>query len=512
MKSDESAFSIVPSNLSSRISLSTSQTSRCASSDSRTRLTYRPLCFEDDLFTARVYKRNYRNTRLQHQQRGESNLEHETIVPERRKRQQNEEVLRLKLQSCSQGKTTTTIAANEQFADENAQLIVPGGIVISTNHNVSLTGDLEGDLEHRVGSSSSGQDGLYVRLTENLEHRINPSASASYVELVMACSSGDNETVKEKLATMGTVLGSYISGSFYFCPIHAAVFNGHLEVMRTLLHHAELEGDLDQVVEKTIGGTEIDRWRPLHVATSKHNLPLVKLLLEKGATVLSKTGHGIQAAHLAARIGSTSILTALFNAGAQVNCTDSRGCQPIHYISDSQDLPRVIEYLLGRGADTRSANGTDELAPLHMACRHDFPGNLKALLSLGAPGGEHTPLPLESALDTAVRCGSSSSVQTLLEYGVRPSNYCYDGGSGLHTLVSRYCANTEGEDPANLEIVRLLLEHIELLVFNDSGETVLDSLLRFGSRNEIARLFLKSLPKHKAQEREKLSSVLYWSA
>ena len=512
MKSDESAFSIVPSKLSSRISLSTGQTSRWGSTDDLTNIEYHPLSFEDDLFTARVYKRNYRNTRSQLQQREEPNPDDETIVPERRKRQQNEEGLSLKLQSCSQGKTTTTIAANEQYADGNAEPIVPGGIMVSTIHNVSLTGELEGDLEHRVGSSSSGQDGLYVRLTENLEHRINPSASASYVKLVMACSSGDNETVKEKLATMPSVLGSYISGSFYFCPIHAAVFNGHLEVMRTLLHHAELEGDLDRVVEKAIGGTEIDRWRPLHVATSKGNLPMVKLLLEKGATVLSKTGHGIQAAHLAARIGSTSILMALFDAGAQVNCTDSRGCQPIHYISDSQDLPRVVDFLLGRGADTHSANGTDELTPLHMACRHDFTGNLKTLLSLGAAVGEHYPLQLESALDTAIRCGSSSSVQTLLEYGVSPSNCCYDGGSGLHTFVSRYCTTTKGEDPADLMIVRLLLEHIELLVFNDSGETVLDSLLRLGSKSEIARLFLDSLPQHKVPEREKLSSVIYWSA
>ena len=512
MKSDESALSIAPSKLSSRFSLSTSQTSRRASSDSFTKMAYRPLSFEDDLFTAIVYKKNYRNTRSRRQPREEPKSDCETIFPERRKRQQNKAALRLKLQSGSQGKTTTTIAAKEQYADENPELIVPGGIMVSTTYNVSLTGELDGDLEHRVGSSSSGLDGLYVRLTEDLEHRINPSASASYVELVMACSSGDNEMVKEKLATMPTALGSYISGSFYFCPIHAAVFNGHLEVMRTLLHHAELEGELDQVVEKTIGGTEIDRWRPLHVATSKGNLPMVKLLLEKGATVLSETAHGIQAAHLAARIGSTSILAALFDAGAQVDCKDLRGWRPIHYISDSQDLPRVIDYLFEKGADNRGADGTDELTPLHMACRHDFAGNIKAVLSLEAPVGEHSSLQLEPALDMAIRCGSPLSVQTLLEYGVSPSYRCFDSDSGLHTFVSRYCTSTKGEEPANLMILQLLLEHVDLLVFNDNGEMVLDSLLRLGSKNQIARLFLENVPKHKLAVREKLSTVVYWSA
>ena len=60
MKSDESAFSIVPSRLSSRFSGSTSHTSRPGSTVSDTNLEYHPLSFDDDLFTARVYKRNYR--------------------------------------------------------------------------------------------------------------------------------------------------------------------------------------------------------------------------------------------------------------------------------------------------------------------------------------------------------------------------------------------------------------------------------------------------------------------
>lgn len=60
MKSDESAFSIVPSGLSSRLSVSTDQTGDRDSIRSSASMAYRWLSFEDDLFTARVYKRNYR--------------------------------------------------------------------------------------------------------------------------------------------------------------------------------------------------------------------------------------------------------------------------------------------------------------------------------------------------------------------------------------------------------------------------------------------------------------------
>lgn len=54
-KSDESAYSIVPSRMSSRLFISTNQG---LSSDDN--MSYRRLSFEDDIFTAQVYKRSYR--------------------------------------------------------------------------------------------------------------------------------------------------------------------------------------------------------------------------------------------------------------------------------------------------------------------------------------------------------------------------------------------------------------------------------------------------------------------
>ena len=58
--SDESAYSIVPSRTSSHMSVSTRSRDSVSSIESK-ELVYYPLSFEDDLFTARVYKRNYRS-------------------------------------------------------------------------------------------------------------------------------------------------------------------------------------------------------------------------------------------------------------------------------------------------------------------------------------------------------------------------------------------------------------------------------------------------------------------
>lgn len=81
MKSDESAFSIVPSRMSSRLSMSTDQsTGHRDSISSYTSMVYRQLSFEDDLFTARVYKRNYRSLRLQRFWKQRPINSHQTIT------------------------------------------------------------------------------------------------------------------------------------------------------------------------------------------------------------------------------------------------------------------------------------------------------------------------------------------------------------------------------------------------------------------------------------------------
>ena len=76
-KSDESAYSIVPSRMSSRRSTSTKQTCDGDNLNNDDNMSYRQLSFENDLFTAKVYKRSYRTPLIQHLVRrkiqGESN-------------------------------------------------------------------------------------------------------------------------------------------------------------------------------------------------------------------------------------------------------------------------------------------------------------------------------------------------------------------------------------------------------------------------------------------------------
>ena len=85
-KSDESASSIVPSRMSSRRSTSTKQTWDGESLNKDDDMSYRQLSFENDLFTAKVYKRSYRTPLIQRLFRREAQIEPDTATitgPER---------------------------------------------------------------------------------------------------------------------------------------------------------------------------------------------------------------------------------------------------------------------------------------------------------------------------------------------------------------------------------------------------------------------------------------------
>ena len=85
----------------------------------------------------------------------------------------------------------------ENEADIDAKHPVLEAITVSTSYDVS-TEEVTHNLDYRV-TSTFDPDGFFVRLARNLEQRLNPSVSASYMRLVTTCGRGDNESVKRQL-------------------------------------------------------------------------------------------------------------------------------------------------------------------------------------------------------------------------------------------------------------------------------------------------------------------------
>ena len=458
IKSDESAFSIVPSRMSSRVSLSTIQTSDQDSVRSSTSLVYRHFSFENDLFTARVYKRNYRSP--EYQEARKQNLDRDVEAVHTRK-------------SSSQ---------ISELAD---------------------TSVLVQDLIVRDKNASKDQDyGDFVdACTKGDEDRVRKVLKATSIY---------GGTVASSL------LLSRKCDSVHFCPIHAAAYGGHLGVMEILLHHDHLEHSgnprsLSFCTGKPVmaDGHKQRSVPPLHFAAYKNEIAMVQRLLRMGAPINAESDDGVQAIHLAAKSGSIEVLAALIAAGANVNCRDYKGRQPMHYISEKPE-PTVIQYLAEEGAEIDGVSDTSQVTPLGFACKNGIDANAKALLSLGA-------LVTSPILDTAVRTGSLGLVETLLMSMTNQE----EGQSVMATYIDKYFSvnliawSLYGDENSKRRL-RLLLKYTNLLLKDREGETVLYRLLDavWELDGEVLgptffeNSFLEILPDSKALEKEEVRSFM----
>lgn len=132
-------------------------------------IVYRRLSFEDDLFTARAYKSNYRTSRSQRRRRKEFDLDHkdatnksdsdnDTINPGGKRRQNNEAFVE-KLARRFPGRRSTidsSAKTAKRIAEENLEQLVAHGIIKTTtiSHNHI-------NIKDHVGSSTLEKDGLH---------------------------------------------------------------------------------------------------------------------------------------------------------------------------------------------------------------------------------------------------------------------------------------------------------------------------------------------------------------
>ena len=460
IKSDESAFSIVPSRMSSRFSLSTIQTGDPNSVRSSASLEYRRLSFENDLFTARVYKRNYRSPKYQ--------------------------------------------GSRKQNPDRDVEAV-----------------------DHRKEDTRSPDlTNSSVLDQESIVRDRNVSIDQKYGDFIEACRKGDKDEVSKVLKTSslygGTVASKLLLSrkcdSMHLCPIHAAVYGGHLGVMETLLQsdHLEHNGSPESLLFCTgtsvmVHGHKQRSVPPLHFAACKGELPMVQLLLRMGAPINAESDHGVQAIHLAARDGSMDVLAALIAAGASVNCRDYKRRQPIHYISGTRHRPEVIRYLADNGAEIDGDSHMSQPTALGLASKYEIITNVRVLLSLGA-------LVTSPILDTAVRNGSPRLVETLL---ISTANQ-EEGQSVMAASLCDYITTApswslylEVESWARIKL-RLLLDYTDLLLKDRNGETVLHRLLDaqwkidggvVGSKF-FENLLLDLLPDFKTREKDEVRAFV----
>ena len=362
------------------MSILTRQTNGEESLESEEDMVYQRLSFEDDLFTARVYKRNYRNPMLLR-----------LLKPKPRKDSEDFILLAgagrtLKRNSREDKPDSVTNQGQESFHARSLQ----GAHLPSTAQNGNQQGKDLSALETNSDPPSNpaygsetfffedteDDDTLGPRSTEEPMRQLSESfndESSRYFEY--ACAHGDLTTVQKLLGNGHDVHSQQAYPvSLGFGAIHVAAMFGHIEIVQILLRHGFSIED-----ENTIG------FRPLHLAALKGEIRMIQFLLSHGAQIGAENPLGKQPIHLAVKSGSIETLRILVGEGARLDCTDHAGQQPLHFAAEFADRPSaeyadrsgVMKFLVKADADidARDENGYTALHKL--ACPPPPPSRLQ---------------------------------------------------------------------------------------------------------------------------------------
>ena len=314
-KSDESAYSIVPSRMS--MSIYTGQTIDSGTSKSEVDLVYKPLTFENELFTARVYKRNYRTPTLQRlfkgtEQQTSDKTRSRTVAREIAEDPNGSEADACTIREPGPTRWWRTKAQNAEpripFADACEQ----------------------GNVEIVEASLKSGQD---VHLPVVRENQKLLDLSAIHV-----AAKGGHVKVVEILLRYGADK-EMLSRVSQQRPLHVAVRAGHVAMAKYLLDNGTNVVALDSAGAQAI-----------HLAAARRSTEMLSLLLERGAAIDSAVSTGYQPLHIASNIPDrANVIRFLCSQGADIEAKTHRGCTPLFYAS-ARNYADNMKALLELGA------------------------------------------------------------------------------------------------------------------------------------------------------------------
>jgi len=172
--------------------------------------------------------------------------------------------------------------------------------------------------------------------------------------------------------------------------------------------------DLDDYDE--VDASEADRgWTALLRATANGNEAMVRLLLEKGADIEARSPSNGTPLICAAEGKYEAIVDYLLMNGADVNAEDDFGWKPLHRALVNRGGERVAQMLLTHGADV-NARCVYQKTPLHYAIEKSNDFMVSFLLNAGADY-EARDIADRTPLHTAIESRLEIMVRILLEAG-----------------------------------------------------------------------------------------------
>jgi ankyrin repeat protein len=195
-----------------------------------------------------------------------------------------------------------------------------------------------------------------------------------------------------------------IAYSPYYTPLLIATYNGHKDVIETLI-----KGGADLHMHTDIYET------PLHIAAQEGNKDVIKILIKWGANVNMHTDIYKTPLHMAAQNGHKDVIETFIKGGADVNLhTDTYGT-PLHMAAQNGHKD-VIEALIKGGADV-NLHTKQNWTPLHMAAKNGHTDVIEALIKRGADINLRTEIDNDTPLDIAAKHGHKDVIETLIKRG-----------------------------------------------------------------------------------------------
>lgn len=282
--------------------------------------------------------------------------------------------------------------------------------------------------------------------------------------------------------------------------------------LATIEYMTSLEGN--DVNKLTHDGRTYVFW-----ASYRSNLPVVKMLLSKGAKLDIVDTHGNSALTFAASNGvsNTEIYDVLIESGADVKFTDHHGANALLLAAAADKNFVLMNYFTAKGLDVKEKDN-DGNSSFSYAART---GNIDMMEQLIEAGVEYEGLNKEggNAMLFAARGTRNASngievYKYLEKKGVKPNVITTEGTTPLHLLAGRSedmevlkyfikkgvdanQTDAEGNNPLMLASFRNKLNVIEIFVnetkdinaANKKGETALNNALA-GNTTEVVNLLL----------------------
>lgn len=220
----------------------------------------------------------------------------------------------------------------------------------------------------------------YRGLLHFLPELENAGAHYDYVEprtgmnAILAASLGNKIGCVEYLIKRGADV-NYESLITHFTPLHFAALGNNWQVATTLLNNgAKLNYICQEVIEPV-----------LHSAVRAKAVETVRLLLERGVSVVEKNHLGQTPLHVACFVQSIPCVELLLSSmPTGVNAVDREHRTPLHFAVMSTDSSvELVQLLLNCGALVNAADRTG-FTPLHIAALNEQSRCVDALIWAGA--------------------------------------------------------------------------------------------------------------------------------